>query len=150
VYQRLAALVFLLTFCAPFLSVGQDKPIAYTAKDSITSNIDAGTVELFNEVHIDFGEIQLDAGYAKIYWNDNRVEARGVLSKDSIWEQRPVFKDGERTFYIGEIAYNWQTDKAIITQVLTQEGENFLNGQAVKKVDSNTMYMAGTGFTTCS
>jgi LPS-assembly protein len=53
-------------------------------------------------------------------------------------------------FLFKEIAYNWTTDKAKITEILTQEGENFLNGQAVKKVDSNTMYMAGTGFTTCS
>ena len=149
-YQRLSALVFLLTFCAPFLTVGQEQPIDYTAKDSIASDVAAGTVELFNEVHISFGETQLSAGYAKIYWEEHRVEARGIQLPDGSWTQRPVFQDGERTFYLGEIAYNWTTDKAKISEVLTQEGENFLNGQAVKKVDSNTMFMAGTGFTTCS
>ncbi|NDH77569.1 MAG: hypothetical protein EBY63_01860 [Flavobacteriia bacterium] len=131
-YQRLSALVFLLTFCAPFSTVGQEQPIDYTAKDSIASNVAAGTVELFNEVQISFGETQLSAGYAKIYWEEHRVEAKGIQLPDGSWTQRPVFQDGERTFYLGEIAYNWHTDKAIITQVLTQEGENFLNGQAVK------------------
>ena len=66
-YQRLTGLLFLLTFCAPFSTVAQDGPIRYTAKDSIASDVDAGTVELFNEVHLVFGETKLDAGYAKIF-----------------------------------------------------------------------------------
>ena len=149
-YQRLSALFFLLTFCAPFSTVGQDQPIEYTAKDSTTSNLDEGIVELFNEVHISFGETKLSAGYAKIYLEEQRVEARGILGADGSWEQRPVFEDDGRTFYLSEIAYNWASQKAKITEILTQEGQNYLNGDAVKMVDSNTMYMAGTGFTTCS
>jgi hypothetical protein len=122
----------------------------YTAKDSTTSNLDEGIVELFNDVRISFGETQLSAGYAKIYLDEQRVEARGILGPDGSWEQRPVFVDDGRTFYLSEIAYNWSSQKAKITEILTQEGQNYLNGDAVKMVDSNTMYMAGTGFTTCS
>jgi hypothetical protein len=150
VYQRLTGLLFLLTFCAPFSTVAQDGPIRYTAKDSIASDVDAGTVELFNEVHLVFGETKLDAGYAKIFWEDGVVVARGIENERGELEQQPVFEDGGKTFYLSEIKYNWTTEKAKIKSVLTQEGENYLNGEAVKKVDSNTLFMAGTGFTTCS
>jgi hypothetical protein len=150
VYQRLTGLLFLLTFCAPFSTVAQDEPISYTAKDSIASDVDAGTVELFNEVHLVFGETKLDAGYAKIFWEDGVVVARGIENERGELEQQPVFEDGGKTFYLSEIKYNWTTEKAKIKSVLTQEGENYLNGEAVKKVDSNTLFMAGTGFTTCS
>ena len=149
-YQRLTGFLFLLTFCTPFLTVAQDGPISYTAKDSITSDVDAGTVELFNEVHLTFGETKLDAGYAKIFWEEGVVIARGIENESGSIEQQPVFEDGGKIFYLREIKYNWTTEKAKIKSVLTQEGENYVNGEAVKKVDSNTLFMAGTGFTTCS
>ena len=149
-YQRLTGFLFLLTFCTPFLTVAQDGPISYTAKDSITSDVDAGTVELFNEVHLTFGETKLDAGYAKIFWEEGVVVARGLENTSGGVDQQPVFEDGGKVFYLSEIKYNWTTEKAKIKSVLTQEGENYLNGDAVKKVDSNTLFMAGTGFTTCS
>ena len=149
-HQRLTDLLFLLTFCTPFLTAAQDKPISYTAKDSITSDVDAGTVELFNEVHLIFGETKLDAGYAKIFWKEGLVVARGIENEGGDVVQQPVFEDGGKVFYLSEIKYNWTTEKAKIKGVLTQEGENYLNGDAVKKIDSNTLYMAGTGFTTCS
>ncbi|MDA9908591.1 hypothetical protein N9C86_01450, partial [Schleiferiaceae bacterium] len=140
----------MLTFCTPFLTAAQDKPISYTAKDSITSDVDAGTVELFNEVHLIFGETKLDAGYAKIFWKEGLVVAHGIENEGGEVVQQPVFEDGGKVFYLSEIKYNWTTEKAKIKGVLTQEGENYLNGDAVKKIDSNTLYMAGTGFTTCS
>ena len=90
-YQRLTGLLFLLTFCAPFSTVAQDDPIRYTAKDSIASDVDAGTVELFNEVHLVFGETKLDAGYAKIFWEDGVVVARGIENERGELEQQPVF-----------------------------------------------------------
>ena len=146
---RLSVFVFLLTFCAPILLKAQDGPIQYTAED-IISNVEEGTVELFDHVHITFGETQLKAGYAKIFWEDQYVFASGLKNDAGKMEQLPEFEDGGKTFYLSEIKYNWATEKAKIEGVLTQEGQNYLNGDAVKKVDSNTMFMAGTGFTTCS
>ncbi len=148
--RRLTILLFLLTCCAPFSGSAQDRPITYTAEDSIVSNADEGTVELFNNVNIVFGETTLQAGYAKIYWKDQLVEAKGYKLPSGEMAQQPVFVESGKTFYLSEIRYNWSTEKAKIKALLTQEGENFLNGDAVKKVDSNTLYMAGTGFTTCS
>ena len=149
-FSRLKNLLFLLTCCAPFVGYAQDRPISYTAKDSIVSSMEEGVVELYNEVEITFGQTKLQAGYAKIYWKDQLVEARGYESPNGEWTQYPVFEEGGRTFYLKQIKYNWNTEKAQIKNLLTQEGQNFLNGDAVKKIDSNTLYMAGTGFTTCS
>lgn len=143
-------LVILLTFYARFLVVAQDRPIAYTAEDTIITDVESGTVELFNNVNLQFGETRLQAGYAKIFLNENKVIAKGLEDASGAMSQLPVFEDGGRTFYLSEIAYNWNTQKARISEVLTAEGQNFLNGDRVKKVDSNTLYMAGTGFTTCS
>ena len=108
-YQRLTGFLFLLTFCTPFLTVAQDGPISYTAKDSITSDVDAWTVELFNEVHLTFGETKLDAGYAKIFWEEGVVVARGLENTSGGVDQQPVFEDGGKVFYLSEIKYNWTT-----------------------------------------
>ena len=147
---RLKVFLFLLTFCALFSASAQEQPIDYSATDSICSNVSEGTVELFNNVVINFGETRLQAGYAKIFWEEQLVVAKGLENALGKIEQLPVFEDGGKMFYLTEIKYNWSTEKAKIQGVLTQEGENYVNGDAVKKVDSNTLYMAGTGFTTCS
>jgi len=147
---RLKVFLFLLTFCASFSARAQEQPIDYSATDSICSNVADGTVELFKNVVINFGETRLQAGYAKIFWKEQLVMAKGLENAAGKMVQLPVFEDGGKIFYLTEIKYNWSTEKAKIQGVLTQEGENFVNGDAVKKVDSNTLFMAGTGFTTCS
>ena len=134
-YQRLTGFLFLLTFCSPFSTVAQDGPISYTAKDSITSDVDAGTVELFNEVHLTFGETKLDAGYAKIFWEEGIVVARGIENRSGDIEQRHVCEDGGKTFYLSEIKYNWTTEKAKLKSVNTEEDEHNLKRNAVKQED---------------
>jgi len=90
----------LLTCCAPFSGSAQDRPIAYTAEDSIVSNAEEGTVELFNNVNIVFGETTLQAGYAKIYWKDQLVEAKGYKLPSGEMTQQPVFVESGKTFYL--------------------------------------------------
>ena len=148
--RRFTILFFLLTCCAPFRGSAQERPINYTWEDSIISSVEDGTIELYNNVVINFGETNLKAGYAKIYLNDHIVEASGYKDTLGNITQLPVFEDGGRIFYLSKIKYNWATEKAKIKGVFTQEGANFLNGDAVKKVDSNILFMKGTGFTTCS
>ena len=148
--KRFTILLFLLTCCAPYYGSAQERPIDYTWEDSIVSSVEDGTVELYNNVFITFGETKLQAGYAKIYLKDHIVEASGYKDTLGNITQLPVFEDDGRTFYLSEIKYNWATEKAKIKGVFTQEGANFLNGDAVKKVDSNILFMEGTGFTTCS
>lgn len=146
---RIYSLV-LLTIFVRALAFGQDGPIDYSAKKTISTRMSEGVVELEDQVKINFGETSLTAGYAKIYLDKKLVVAKGLEDENGMMQQLPVFDDGGRTFYIEEITYNWESEKAKIKAVFTQEGTNFLNGQEVKKVDSNTLYMAGTGFTTCS
>ena len=146
---RSIALLF-LTICATVRGTAQEGPIHLTAKDTVRTDLPTGTTELVNEVEILFEGARLTAGYAKVYWEEQRVEARGLRNANGQMEQLPVFEDDGRTYYLEQISYNWASQKAKIRSVLTQEGQNFLNGEEVKMVDSNTIFMAGTGFTTCS
>ena len=111
--------------CTILTGHAQDRPISYTAKDSIVSSMEEGVVELYNEVEITFGQTKLQAGYAKIYWKDQLVEARGHESPNGEWTQYPVFEEGGRTFYLKQIKYNWNTEKAWLRTFLRKRDRIF-------------------------
>lgn len=142
-------LTIFLTFCCSFLLNGQNGPVSYTAKDSVVHRVDLGKSMLYNQVVVKFNDVTLEAGYAEIDWNTNTVVAMGITDSAGV-SQMPVFKESDRTFYMEHIAYNWNSGKTKIKKVLTQEGGHYLNGKAMKMVDTNTIYMAGTGFTSCT
>ena len=89
---RSIALLF-LTICATVRGTAQEGPIHLTAKDTVRTDLPTGTTELVNEVEILFEGARLTAGYAKVYWEEQRVEARGLRNANGQMEQLPVFED---------------------------------------------------------
>ena len=48
------------------------------------------------------------------------------------------------------VRFNFETQKAITTNAITQDGEMFVHGASVKKVDSSVIYVKGGFLTTCN
>ena len=71
--------------------------------------------------------------------------------KDSASEdtQFPIFKEKGSEYKSKVVDYNFETKKGLIKGVFTKEGEGFLHGNQVKKIDDKTMFISGGKFTTC-
>ena len=124
--------------------------LSYDAEDSIKGDLINNQAYLFNQAYIEYGDINLKAGFIEIDWNRNEVRASGIIDSAGNLVQKPVFTEGDRVFETDTIVYNFNTQKARIKQIYTQEGESYLAGAQVKRTSNNVYFIKGTAFTTCS
>jgi lipopolysaccharide assembly outer membrane protein LptD (OstA) len=137
-------------------SVKQKKPkplltsrIDYKASDSIAFDFDSKEVFIYNNGKLNFETNQLDAGFIKMNLDSNMMYATYFTDTSGNPVQYPVFRDAGKDYQSHELTYNFNTKKGIIQGVFTKEGEGFLHGEKIKKVDDKTMFIRGGLFTTC-
>lgn len=122
--------------------------ITHTAKDSTLQNAKNKTVELFNEAHLVYGDIDLKAGYILIDYLKNTLFARGI--KDSTgYTQRPIFKQGSQESEQDSMVYNFDTQRALIYGIKTNQDPGMIVlGNVAKRQNDSTLYMRKLRFTT--
>ncbi|MGB0778043.1 MAG: putative LPS assembly protein LptD [Flavobacteriaceae bacterium] len=125
-----------------------DAIITHTAKDSIVEDVLGKKIRLYNEGHVQYGDIDLQAGFIEINYDTSIITAKGV--KDSLGEytQLPVFKQGREESVQDSLFYNFETEKAIIFHVQTTQSGIITLGEETKKVNDSTIYIRDIRFTT--
>ncbi|MCH8546667.1 MAG: hypothetical protein LAT54_08030 [Cryomorphaceae bacterium] len=127
-----------------------DEIVDSDALDSIVSSMKLEKTFLYNEAVVVYGDITLKAGYIEIDNKTNEVYATGILDSAGNLVQKPIFIEGGQEYRTDTIRYNFDSGKAIIKMMLTQEGEAFMQGQRAKKMDDNVMFISDASYTTCS
>ena len=125
--------------------------INYNAKDSIIMDVINQKAYLYGEAHVDYGKIILEAAYIEIDWEKSEVFAKGMpdsTQKDTIG--LPFFKEGSEEFVAKEMRYNFKTEKGIIKEVVTQEGEAFIHGKKIKINEKKELFINDAVYTTCN
>lgn len=128
---------------------GLEHIVTYNAKDSIHFSIKNKVAYLFNEAVVVYEDMSLYANYIEIDFAHNELYASGVLDENGNITGSPVLKQGDGTYRAQEIKYNFETKKGKITHVITEEGEGFIHGQQIKKLEDNTTYIKQGKYTTC-
>ncbi len=126
-----------------------EAPISYNAADSIVVSLDGKKVYLYKEAVVTYQEIELKADYIKLDLNSKEVYAEGVPDTAGVVSGAPVFKDGSDEFESKNIRYNFKTQKGIIEDVKTEQGEGYVQGKRTKKVDKEVFIMKDGKYTTC-
>lgn len=127
-----------------------DREVVYDARDSIIMSPTGNTIELWNEAVVDYGDIKVEGGYIRIEFNRNELFTRGIRDSTGEIVQKPIFTQGGKKYRADSMTYNFSTRKAYIRKIITQEGEGFLHGKAVKKNADKSFYIKDASFTTCS
>lgn len=94
-------------------------------------------------------EIELESGFISISFKDKILHAESIKDSSSKEAQYPIFKEKGTEYKSKEVDYNFESKKGLIKGVFTKEGEGFLHGNEVKKIDDRTMFISGGKFTTC-
>ena len=126
-----------------------DKPIFYSASDSIYSDLRKKQIHLYNNAKVDNGEIKIDAGYILIDLNKNEVYATHLYDKDSNRIQLPKFSDGSEELTASSIRYNFNTEKGYIEEVAIKQDENYLYMEIAKRHANEEVHFKKGRFTTC-
>ena len=132
-----------------FQQGGIETTIKYYAEDSIITKTLTNVTYLYGNAYIEYGDIKLDAAQIIIDRNTNELTAKGVQDSTGVWQGLPVFQDGPEKFETREIRYNFNTNKARIKGVATQQQEGFLSGDVVKRQDDGSAYISGGRYIPC-
>ncbi len=124
--------------------------VTYKAKDSIVFLLDDRKATLFKDGTIDYQDVNLEADSVSVDFRTRMLYANGLTDTNGAIYGRPKFKDGSSEYNANEITYNFSSKKGLIQGVITQEGEGFLHGSKVKKMNDSVMYLNSGKFTTCN
>lgn len=123
--------------------------VLYQCKDSIRFLIDHKKAILYTDGKTFYGDMELDADYTEISFDNNELFASGIADSVGFVTGNPVFKQGTSQYRAQEIKFNFTTQKGKITNVITSEGEGYIHGKQVKKVSDSVSYIAHGQYTTC-
>ncbi|MDD2530307.1 MAG: putative LPS assembly protein LptD [Bacteroidales bacterium] len=137
------------TIKAPRRKKTFDERVNYSSKDSVAIDLSSKKVYLYNDSQIKMGKIELVAGHISIGFDSKQLHAEGIEDSSKNISQYPIFKEGGKEYKSKVIDYNIESKKGLISGVFTKEGEGYLHGQQVKKIDDKTMFIRGGVFTTC-
>ena len=157
-------IVLLLTLPLAFRAAGQsdidtlmrvssgaiDHVIKYSAKDSVAMDLVTRRAFLYTDGSIDYDSMLLRADRVEVDFEAQTLHAHGTLDTGDNVIGRPFFKQDGTEYHADTITFNYDTKKGIIQGVITQEGEGFLHGQKVKKINDSVMYLSGGSYTTCN
>ena len=125
-----------------------DAIIVHTAKDSIIEDVIGKKIRLYNEGHVTYGDIDLQAGFIEINYETSVISAKGIPDSTGVYSQLPVFKQGREESIQDSLFYNYDTEKAIIFNVQTTQSGIITLGEETKKVNDSTIYLRDIRFTT--
>lgn len=120
------------------------------SSDSSTLNMRRQKAYLYGNANVSYGNINLTSAYMEIDFQKRTVYATGLIDSSGKEYGKPVFKEGETTFSAEKIIYNFETKQGLVYNVITQEGEGYLHGTTVKKLENDAMFIKDGWFTTCN
>jgi len=126
-----------------------EAPIDYEAKDSIIFSLDGQRVYMYGDAMVKYQQIELNAAYVILDLETKEVYAEGVPDSTGVLTGKPIFQDGSEKFESKTLRYNFQTQKGIITDVVTEQGEGFVHSGRAKKISKDAFILQQGKYTTC-
>ncbi len=123
-------------------------PVYYTAKDSMVFT--RGNMGfLYGEADVKYGDLAIKG--EQITMNLDSSIISSTFGLDSLGKEfgHPVFTQGGTEYEMKKVRYNFDTGKAFISNVITQQGEGHIVANTAKKNADNSFYMVNAKYTTC-
>lgn len=122
------------------------------AKDSIRQDFSEGRRKMFyyGDVSVTYGDIIMTADYMEYDMNTGNVFARGT--QDTLtgeWKGRPTMSQKGQVFNMEEIWYNFNSGKAKISNMVTQEDDGILHGKNIKMLPDKSINITHGKYTVC-
>ncbi len=128
---------------------GLDAPVKYSADDSIVVDVPNQIIRLYGNADLKYESIHLTADIVEIDIEKSEVQA--TYSLDSLGNPvgKPAFTDGTENVVCDAMKYNFKTEKALITEVRTQQGEGYIHMQTSKRQPNEELHFKNGKYTTC-
>ena len=132
-------------------SSGLDQAIEGKNTDSLYYDLVNHKVYIYNQGDIKYADKSLKADFMRIDMTTKEIYAYG--KPDTVdgkaTTTQPVFTDGGGSYTMDTITYNFDSEKALIRGVATQQGDGWLVGGKIKKQPDNSINIQQGKYTTC-
>ncbi|HSQ43842.1 MAG TPA: putative LPS assembly protein LptD [Ginsengibacter sp.] len=128
-----------------------DTVIEYTAEDSMVVNVPAKTITLYGtKATTQYKDNNLTAPIITLDQETGNIVAS--IKRDSTGKviSLPTYKQGDFLSESDSIKFNMKSGKGLTKSTYTTQGEMYVYGQTIKKVDNDVFYALRGRFTTCN
>ena len=129
-----------------------DAPAFTGAKDSVKEVFSDGQRKVFyyGDVSVTYGDIKLTADYMEYDMSTGTVYARGTMDPvTGELKGQPTMQENGSTYTMEELRYNFNTRKARITNMTTQQDEGLLHGQNIKMMPDRSINLTHGRYSVC-
>ena len=114
-----------------------DNVIERGATDSSYVDLKENQIHLFGNAYVKYQSFDLQAGYIIFDMDDNTAFAQSLEGIGGKKLQKPVFTDGSNNFTANSLKYNFKTNKGLVFDAITNEGEFTIHGERTKFVSKS-------------
>lgn len=123
--------------------------VEYNAEDSIKVSVRDKKMFLYKNAFVKYLTTELKADYIELDMENNIAYASGLPDSSGTIVGKPKFKDGAQEFESFDLKYNFKTGKGFVKEIITQQGEGYVQGKLTKRM-SDSIYCVKDGwYTTC-
>lgn len=123
--------------------------VSYKAVDSIKLSIASKEMFLYKEGYLQYIKQELTADSIALNMENNTAYASGVKDTAGVIQGKPVFKDSGQEFNCLDLRYNFKTGKAYVKEIVTQQGEGYVQGKLTKRMSDSVYCVKDGWYTTC-
>ena len=119
--------------------------------DGVTrSSVRKQEMTIYPDAEVNYGDINITGDTITISYASNMIYVRGRVDSTGKKVGTPVFKQQGDMYVADLIRYNFATRKAIISGVVTQQGEGYVHGKTIKKNQNDELFIRSASYTTCN
>ncbi len=129
-----------------------EAPIFSGGRDSIVKdfNVDGRKmIYYYGDVNVKYNDMEISSEYMAFDIDSKTVFAKGLPDTSGKTIGSPVMKQGETKYEMESVYYNFNSGKAKIKNMITQEAEGYLHGKYIKKMPDNSINISKGKYTTC-
>ena len=128
-----------------------DVPAYTTARDSIIEDFTDGKrmIYYYGDVKVKYENMELTADYMEYDIQTKTVYARGTKDSTGLITGMPTMTQGDKTYTMEELRYNFDTGKARISNMVTQEQDGILHGKNIKMMPDKSINVTNGKYTVC-
>jgi len=122
--------------------------VNFNAKDSLVL-YNQNNAYMYGNSTVTYADFKLNAGEIVMDMDSSTVYAAGRPDTTGQIQEQPVFSDKSGEYESSTMRYNFKTERGLITDLITEQGEGWLRGGVTKKMEDGTFYVEDGKYTTC-
>jgi hypothetical protein len=122
--------------------------VHYTAQDSIVFTAN-NMGYLYGDSDVKYGDLGIKGEFITVDMDSSLIHSTFGLDSLGAEFGHPVFSEGGTEYEMKQVKYNFETRKAFIHNVITQQGEGHIVANEAKMNADNSFYMRNAKYTTC-